>query len=210
MYKTQVFEGSKQKRRGSKENFNDRKKVVNNPKAISECPASSGDVVEQRRLKLKPTTPEIKKKEDELRSNHLELQKAHSALEVLLKKRETDKKDLEENILMNLRNLFEPYLEKLEKSQLDDIQKSYLNILQSTLTEVVSPFSKSLSSKYLNFTPSEIRVAYLVKQGKTTKEIADLLRISCKTVGFHRENIRNKLGLKNKRANLRIQLLSFG
>ncbi len=204
-----ICEGSEPKIKGRAGEFADHKEIAKNHKTSPECLTSLDDSLSRGRSEPKYTIPRIDKKEEELRAKSLELQKAHNALEVLLTKMEKDKEELEENMLMNIRNLVEPYLEKLEMSELDDTQKYYLNILQSTLNEVVSPFSKNLSSKYLNFTPSEIRVAYHVKQGKSTKEIADLLRISCKTVGFHRENIRDKLGVKKKKANLRTQLLSF-
>ena len=36
----------------------------------------------------------------------------------------------------------------------------------------------------------------MIAEGKATKEIAYILEISVKTVAFHRENIKRKLGLK--------------
>ncbi len=38
--------------------------------------------------------------------------------------------------------------------------------------------------------------------GKTSKEIAEILTISVRTVESHRENIRKKFGFNNKPANL--------
>jgi DNA-binding CsgD family transcriptional regulator len=52
-------------------------------------------------------------------------------------------------------------------------------------------------------------VATLVKDGRTTKEVSEILSISTTTVDFHRKNIRKKLGLKMKKINLRSHLLSM-
>jgi DNA-binding CsgD family transcriptional regulator len=61
-----------------------------------------------------------------------------------------------------------------------------------------------------SFTPMEIQISHLVRAGRTNKEIARILTIAPRTVGFHRENIRRKLGINNKKVNLRSVLLSCG
>ena len=83
------------------------------------------------------------------------------------------------------------------------------NILESNLTNILSPFLNKLSLKYKNLTPREIQIAHLIKEGKTSKEIAELLNMSPGTVAFHRENIRNKLNLKNNKENLRSYLMTL-
>jgi PAS domain S-box-containing protein len=160
-------------------------------------------------IELKQAEQALKIREKELHTKTKSLEEVNTALRVLLKRRDEDKIELEEKVLSNVKELVVPYLEKLKKSRLDERQRAYANILQSNLDNIVSSFSHSLSSRYLNLTPAEIRVANLVKQGKTTKEIADLLNLSSKTIGAQRESIRNKLGIKNKKANLRTYLSSL-
>jgi len=159
---------------------------------------------------------ERKKTEDALRSRELELEnktknleEVNTALKVLLKKRGQDKIEIEEKVLSNVKELVEPYLEKLKNSESNEKQKTYVDILESNLQEIISPFIRRLSSKYLSLTPTEIQVADLVRKGKRNKEMADLLHLSPRTIKFHRENIRKKLGITNTKSNLRSHLISL-
>jgi DNA-binding CsgD family transcriptional regulator/PAS domain-containing protein len=168
------------------------------------------------RFELAIDISEHKKTEAALRENektlalHAEhLKEVNTALKVLLEHREEEKKQSDENILINLKKLILPYIEKIEKSKLNEKNATYLGIVKSNLWELVSPFANKLSSKYYEFTPSEIQIADLIKHGKTSKEIASLLNVSPKAVSFHRGNIRKKLGLANKKINLGSYLQSF-
>ncbi|MCJ7600084.1 MAG: helix-turn-helix transcriptional regulator, partial [Desulfobulbaceae bacterium] len=131
------------------------------------------------------------------------------ALTVLLKKRIDDKRELEHHITANVRTLVEPYLAKLGKGRLTAEQKVLVDILESNLDGIISPFTSTLSSKFVKLTPAEIQVANLVKQGKRTKDIAELLNLSPGTINIHRKNIRKKLGLTNQGGNLQSVLSSF-
>jgi DNA-binding CsgD family transcriptional regulator len=102
-----------------------------------------------------------------------------------------------------------PYLKKLSKGKLDDRNKIYVNVLEKNLEEVLSPFMKNIRSLHKNLTPKEIQIVDLIKQGKDTKEIADMLNASISTITTHRNNIRKKLNLLNSKINLRSHLLSF-
>ena len=146
---------------------------------------------------------------EELENKSHELEEVNAALKVLLKNRDEDKKDFEKKVVANVKKIVFPYVEKLYNSQLNDRQMVYLNIIKSNLVDIIAPFLHQLSSKYSDLTPSEIQVAGLVKDGQTTKEIAELLNSSTDAIDFHRNNLRKKLGLRNTKTNLRSFLLSF-
>jgi PAS domain S-box-containing protein len=146
--------------------------------------------------------------EAELKAQSLHLEEVNTALKVLIKQHEDNKKEIGQTVVSNITELVAPYLDRLKKSRLGAEQRALVNIIEANLDNIVEPFASRLSSAFLNFTPMEIRVANLVKAGKTNKEIAGLLLLSKNTILFHRYNIRTKLGLKGKKINLRTHLLA--
>jgi len=151
----------------------------------------------------------LKEKDKTLEQQALHLEEVNTALKVLLEHREQEKQELEQNLLANIKKLVFPYLEKLNNRRLDAESHTYLDIIKSNLKDVISPMANRLSSSYLGLTPAEIQIADMIKHGKTSKEIATMLNVSAKAVAFHRGNIRKKLGLRNKKRNLRTYLQSF-
>lgn len=151
----------------------------------------------------------LKKREKALALKTESLEDANTALKVLLRHREEDKVTLEEQVLINIRKLVFPYIENLKHLQLNKKQMAQVGIIEESLREIVSPFLRRLSSSYLDLTPREIEVANLVKEGKTTKEITDILNISATAVDFHRKNLRAKFGIKSKKTNLMAFLSSL-
>jgi DNA-binding CsgD family transcriptional regulator len=151
----------------------------------------------------------LRERKKELKIKTRNLEETNTALRVLLKKRDEDRTELEEKVLSNVKELVLPYLEKLKRTELNQRQKTFANILESNIDDIISRFLRRMSSRYLGLTPAQIKVATLVRQGKRTKDIAELLDLSPKTIEDHRKNLRKKLGLKNKKANLRTHLLSI-
>ncbi len=138
-----------------------------------------------------------------------DLEEANTALRVLLKGRDEDKSALEEKVLFNVKELVEPYIEKLQSSGLNERQTAYLETLETNLKDIISPFLRGLSMKHLKLTPTETQVANHIRHGRRTKEIAERMNLGTKTVEFHRDNIRKKCGIQNKKINLRTFLESL-
>ena len=151
----------------------------------------------------------LKKKTNELQLHSSKLEELNTALKVLLQQREEDRTYIEEKVLLNVKHLLTPHFEALKKRDMDQESKVILEILESNTKNMTSSFAHKLSSKYLNFTPTEIKVANHVKEGKQIKEIAEIMGVSHYAIELHRFNIRKKLGLKSRKINLQSYLLSL-
>ncbi len=157
----------------------------------------------------KKTEETLREQEKKLKDKTSGLEEINTALNVLLKKREADKKEVEEKVLFNVKKLILPYIDRLKITRIDARQTALIDILESNLEEIISPFGTRIKTKSFNFTPKEIHVANLVKHGKTTKEIADILELSVRAVTFHRTNLRKKLGLIDRKMSLRSRLFAL-
>ncbi|MFO7715796.1 LuxR C-terminal-related transcriptional regulator [Desulfosarcina sp.] len=146
----------------------------------------------------------------ELRDKAIGLQEANVALKVMLQQRDADKRELEQKVLLNVNQMVVPYLRKLkQKKQLDAKAMAYINILESNLDGIVSPLARNLGSMLLRLSATELEISNFVLQGQSTKQIAATMNVAQSTIDFHRNNIRAKLGLKNKKIGLRTFLTSL-
>jgi len=152
---------------------------------------------------------ELKEKETELLQEREKLGETNTALRVLLRQRDEDKLRLEETVYNNVDRLVLPYIEKLLQGRLTEKHRTLVEIADNNLRDIVSPFLRTLSSLGLLLTPQETEVANLVRNGRTSKEIADILNLSVSGVDFHRKRLRQKLGLANTQKNLRSYLMTL-
>jgi PAS domain S-box-containing protein len=150
----------------------------------------------------------IKQATAELEVKSMTLQESNTALKVLLKQREDDKKDMEERFLMNIQTLVMPHVEQMKKGHLESRQQSYLDIVETHIKEIASPLLKNIQQ--FNLTPREVKVATLIKQEKSTKEIAEILGLASGSIDVYRKNLRKKLGLNNRKVNLLSFLKNLG
>ena len=158
---------------------------------------------------LKLSEEALRESEARLTAQKVELEEANIALKVLLRQREGDKGDLEQKVITNVKEMVLPYVEKLKRVSLKAKDRRVVEIIESHLQDIISPMIQKLANANILLTPQEIQVASLVKDGKSSKEIADILNVAETTVHFHRKNLRKKFGLSNSQTNLRSYLISI-
>jgi len=162
------------------------------------------DITDRKRIE-----DSLRIRESQLGEKTRHLEEVNQALKAMLDYREVEKRSIEESMLLNLKKLVFPYLENLQNCRLDNQAATYLSIIRSNLKDLFSPLSKTLFAKYLDFTPTEINVADQIRQGKSSKQISEVMNVSVSSIAFHRNNIRKKLGLSKKHINLKTYLNSL-
>ena len=90
----------------------------------------------------------------------------------------------------------EPYLENQKHTRLLEVQKHYLDIITLNLENIFIPASQSRSFSHKPFAETEIKIVNLMKEQKSSKEIAAILQVSTGAIRTRRENIK-KITEKN-------------
>lgn len=167
--------------------------------------------VERRKQAQLQLSHELANRETTIRQRTQDLEDANTALRVLLKGVETSKSEIEDRIQKQIKGLVLPHISKLRHLLSDtEVSTYHLEIVEINLRNVTSPLSTRMAEAFEVLTPAEAEIAQMIIHGRSTKEIAATLSRGTSTVEFHRNNIRQKLGLTNARKNLRQYLMSLG
>ena len=135
------------------------------------------------------------------------LQESNTALRIVLARIEQEKQEIQGDIKTNVEKILIPIVQALAL-QLPPTQLKYVEMLQTNLEEITSPFISHLSNSYHSLTPTEITICNMVRNGLRTKEIAQIRGVSAATINRHREHIRRKLEIINSDVNLATYLES--
>jgi PAS domain S-box-containing protein len=150
----------------------------------------------------------VRARTKEVKAKAKEVKDLNITLKFLLKQVREDKERLERRFVENVGRLVLPYVEKMKKKGgLDERQKTFLGIIETNLSEIMSPFVHNV--RLLNLSPREVQVATLIRDGKTTKEIAEVIGVAPDAIDAYRTSIRNKLGITGKKINLQTYLQSL-
>lgn len=154
---------------------------------------------------IKESQEEIKKANEELTLKHQELLEKNIALKSVLDHIEEDKKRFQHDICSNIEDISKPIIEKLRRRQVNLTAKE-IDIFEDNLQSFIEIGVDRFKADFSKLSPREIELCEGIRNGLTSKELADKHNIAVETVHKHRESIRKKLNLKNRNINLSIYL----
>jgi DNA-binding CsgD family transcriptional regulator/PAS domain-containing protein len=162
---------------------------------------TSQDITERKKAEMALAESEAK-----LREQKSALEEKNIALREVIAQIEAEKIRIKEDIETNAHIVLSPILEKLKMGK-DRLK--YVNLLEHYMDEITSSFGSKIIRISLKLTAREIEVCNMIKGSLTSKDISNLLNISCRTVEKHRQKIRHKLGISNQDVNLAFFLRDF-
>ncbi len=143
----------------------------------------------------------IKLAKQTIETNQKALEAKDSALKEILSQIENEKRRFAHNIQRNVDRIILPLVVSV-KDRADPLDSKRISLIENQLSDIVDPFVSSLENRFSNLTPREIQICNLIRQGLSSKEVAQLLHTSVGTVEQQRKKIRKKLGLSSTGANL--------
>jgi len=138
----------------------------------------------------------------ELEQKKKEAEDTNIALKVMLDQHTRARESIEEQISIKLQELVNPYLNLLGNSSVNEKQAETIRIIQAHIDSISQQFSPKAREIMLKLSPRESMISDLVRQGKTSKDIAEILHIGLRTVETYRNNLRKKLGINKKKVSL--------
>jgi PAS domain S-box-containing protein len=130
-----------------------------------------------------------------------DLQEKNAAISQILNYIKDEKTKYRESILSDLLGVIEPILSELKK-ELGPTQQQKVRDIESTVNLLLKGDNSDLNLRMSKLTARESEICGLIKNGLSTKQIAEQLNLSEKTIHKHREHVRTTLGLVGKSLSL--------
>jgi len=165
--------------------------------------ASNRDITSRKK-----TDRELEESRKKLIEQNLELERKNIALKEVLGRIELEKKEVQDNVMLNVENVLLPILNDLASAS-NGREKNNIELIKKNIGDLTSAFGSRISVKSLKLTPKEIRICNMIKNGMNSKEISEMLKISVRTAETHRNNIRKKLGIARAGVNLVTYLQNY-
>lgn len=136
-----------------------------------------------------------------IQEQQITLEQKEMVIAELLEQIEWEKQKIKDEVMTNINYLLLPVLQKMKQLSTPD-KLTNIKLLEKNIASL-SAFIKGKTLKQAtNLNPLEIEICTMIKNGFRSKDIADFLNISPRTVEWHRYKIRKKFGINNQKHNL--------
>lgn len=153
------------------------------------------DITNRRR-----TENQLRQLAEELKAEREMLKEKNIALKQILDHIENQKKNYRRRLTQELKGAVRPYLSRLKRNA--NLPTKDVEELQLMIETILSRGSEESEDRLESLTPREKEICAMITDGLSSKEISERLVLSPATIHKHREQIRRKLGITNKRVNL--------
>ena len=138
----------------------------------------------------------LQSQEQALLEKNAALAETHTTLKILLRTRREERRKMTARIGQRFRDLLLPIVEALEDTHPSGAQQRQAAFIRDIITHISQPFIFDTQRNALNLTAREILTAYLVARGCTSREAAQVLNTSPRTIDRYRSGLRKKAGLQ--------------
>lgn len=170
---------------------------------VDECLVIVRNISQRKRMER-----EVAAANESLRLEHIELNERNIALRVVLSQVQQQVDLVKSQIHENVERLIIPAISRFRESAAPK-DRGFADQIESLLIEITSSFAGKLQNKSANLTTREIEICNMIKKDCQSKEIAEELNLSIRTVEKFRQRIRTKLGIANQDINLATFLKSL-
>jgi len=136
-----------------------------------------------------------------------ELVQTNQAMSVLAKNIETQKDEMENRVNTTISDKIIPIIRALQTEPMIKKFWPQINSMAEHLNSMTNQ-NKSYHKAIYLLSETEMKIATMIKNGISSKEITSLMNISLETVKTHRKHIRKKLNIDNTKYKLSSYLLS--
>ncbi len=161
------------------------------------------DISQQKQVEEK-----LQQANESLAAEQRSLMEKNIALKEIMSQIEGEKKAVQSQLQSNVDRIILPLLRTL-RSKVGDDSCVYVDLAESCLVDITSPFVNRLERRFGSLSPRETEICNMIKAGLSSKDIAEALHTSVHTVHNQRKQIRRKLGLAGSDANLSSYLNSL-
>ncbi len=143
----------------------------------------------------------MRKMQKRLKEQRDVLKKNYGIVKRLSREFEQKHEEIKSCVVSNLEMFVLPLLSKLKRRG-DRLDMKTIELLETNLRHLPERFGSKIIDNKWQLSSREIDICHLIKNGLTTKEIADFLCTSVRTVDNHRNHIRKKLGISLREVDL--------